>query len=76
MPKFPARSAPLVFAILMSCVMAFIVTSVVTFVNTGFDSGFVGRWLHAFVIAWPVAGICILLFRPSVQRLAAKLIAS
>ncbi len=76
MRKFPAGAAPLVFAALMSCVMAFIVTSVVTFVNTGMDAGFVRRWLHAFLVAWPIAATCILVFRPHVQRLASRLVAS
>ena len=76
MRKFPASAAPLVFALLMSCVMAFIVTSVVTWANTGMAAGFVQRWLHAFLVAWPVAGTCILIFRPHVQRLTSRLVAS
>ena len=76
MRKLPQRYAPLIFAVLMSCVMAFIVSSVVTFVNTGINAGFVQRWLRAFLIAWPVAGTCILLFRPHVQRFASRIVAS
>ena len=76
MRKFPASAAPLVFAVLMSAVMAFIVTSVVTWVNTGIDGGFVQRWMHAFLVAWPVAGSCILIFRARVQRIANRLVAS
>ena len=76
MRKFPASAAALVFAVLMSCLMAFIVTSVVAWVNTGSSGGFVQRWMHAFLVAWPVAGSCILVFRPVVQRIANRLVAS
>ncbi len=76
MRKLPAVYAALVFAALMSCVMAFIITCAVTLVNTGAGAGFIARWLHAFVIAWPLACVCLLLLRPYVQRLASRLIAS
>lgn len=75
MQKLPARHTPIVFAVLMSCVMAFIVTCVVTAVNTGLAGDFGARWMKAFIIAWPVAGSCILLFRPRVQRLTSFLTA-
>jgi hypothetical protein len=71
----PSRYAPQLFAFLMSFVMAFIVSSFVTWVNTGMDNGFVGRWMHSFVLAWPVAMICILIFAPRVRNLVAKLTA-
>jgi hypothetical protein len=72
--RFPPRYAPLIFAILMSCVMAFIVSAFVTWVNTGMNKGYVGRWMHAFIFAWPVAMTCILLFVNKVRSLVAKLI--
>ena len=76
MRQFPASAAPLVFAVLMSVLMAFIVTSMVTWVNTGIGGDFVLRWMHAFLVAWPVAGSCILIFRARVQRIVNQLVAS
>ena len=60
---------------MMSCVMAFIVSAFVTLVNTGLSEGYVGRWMHAFFLAWPVAMTCILLFVNKVRNLVAKLTA-
>ena len=57
----------------MSCVMAFIVSAFVTWINTGMGAGYVGRWMHAFLLAWPVAMTCILLFVNKVRNLVAKL---
>jgi len=71
MPKISARHAPFLFAALMSCVMAFIVTCLVTAVNTGFGNGFPARWMHAFLLAWPLACTCILIFGNRVRRIVA-----
>jgi len=73
--RVPSRYTPLLFALLMSFVMAFIVTAFVTWVNTGIGVGYVGRWMHAFLLAWPVAMTCILLFVNKVRNLVAKLTA-
>jgi hypothetical protein len=69
----PPRYAPLLFAFLMSCLMAFIVSAFVTSVNTGLNDGFLGRWMHSFAVAWPVAMVCILLFVNKVRNLVVKL---
>jgi len=58
----------------MSCLMAFIMTAFITWVNTGMDSGYITRWMHSFILAWPLAAILILLFANKVRALSAKLI--
>jgi hypothetical protein len=73
--RIPHRYSHLLFALLMSFVMAFIVTAFVTWINTGMGEGFVGRWMHAFLLAWPVAMTCILLFVNKVRKLVTKLTA-
>jgi hypothetical protein len=73
MPKLATDHTPAVFAVMMSCVMAFIVTCVVTFINTGAGAGFALRWMRAFLLAWPVACICILIFGNRVRRIATRL---
>jgi len=57
----------------MSCIMAFIMTGFVTWVNTGMDNGYAGRWMRAFLLAWPLAMSCILLFADRIRRWAARL---
>lgn len=71
---FSARYQRLVFTFLMSVYMVFIMTFVITLVNTGFVDGFALRWLKAFVVAWPIAFVLILMGAPQLQKLAGKLI--
>jgi Protein of unknown function (DUF2798) len=70
---FASRYAPQLFALLMSFVMAFIMTAFVTWVNTGLTEGYFARWGHAFISAWPVALICVLLFAGRIRTLVGKL---
>ncbi|MCH8552684.1 MAG: DUF2798 domain-containing protein [Natronospirillum sp.] len=60
----------------MSLYMVIVMTFVITTVNTGFDSDFPARWGRAFLIAWPIAFVVILIGAPTVQKLADKLLAS
>ncbi|NOU00518.1 MAG: DUF2798 domain-containing protein [Gallionella sp.] len=71
--RIAPRYAPQLFALLMSLVMAFIMTAFVTWVNTGLTDGYLPRWGHAFITAWPVALICVLLFAGRIRALVGKL---
>jgi hypothetical protein len=71
--RIPAKFAPQLFALFMSCTMAFVMTAFITWVNTGLTDGYFGRWVHAFFMAWPLAMICVLLFAGRVRALVAKL---
>lgn len=68
------RFAPLAFAILMSLYMVSGMTFVITWVNTGLAGDFTLRWGKAFVIAWPVAFILILIGAPRFRRLVERLV--
>ena len=70
------RQATVLYAVLMGMVMTFIVTCVVTAVNTGIEGGFFLRWMRAFVMAWPVASTCILIFAQRVRRLVDRMTAA
>lgn len=67
------RFAPQLFAVLMSLAMAFVMTAFITWVNTGSGDGYLGRWAHAFIMAWPVAMICVWLFAGRIRALVEKL---
>jgi hypothetical protein len=69
------RHAAKLFALLMSLVMAFIMTAFITWVNTGLGEGYLARWSHAFIMAWPLAMICVLVFAGRIRALVTKLIA-
>jgi hypothetical protein len=71
--RISPRYSPQLFALLMSIIMAFIMTGFVTWVNTGIDIGFADRWMHAFIMAWPVALICILILAQRIRSLVEKL---
>ena len=71
--SIPVRYSPQLFALFMSLIMAFIMTAFITWVNTGIDAGYTARWMHSFILAWPVAMLCILLFAHRVRTLIAKL---
>lgn len=67
--KLPARWAPFAFSFYMSAVVAFIMSIVLTGVNTGLGEGLFARVLHAYLVAWPVAFVCVTAVRPLVVRL-------
>ena len=71
--RIAPRYAPQLFALLMSFVMAFVMTAFVTLVNTGFSEGYLARWGYAFIMAWPLALVCVLLFAGRIRTLVAKL---
>lgn len=71
---FAPRHQKLVFTFLMSIYMVTIMTFVITLANTGMMDGFMARWMKAFLVAWPVAFVLILVGGPRIQQLASKMI--
>ena len=53
--------------------MVTVMTFVITSVNTGWSEGFVGRWINAYAVAWPIAFSVILIFGRRVAALTQKL---
>ena len=66
--KFHHRFAHLLFSLLMSMIVAFIVTGVLTAFNFGMQDFFT-KWLHNFMVAWPIAFFAVLLISPRVHKL-------
>ena len=50
--------------------MAFLMTGLITYINTGFEGDFGWRWLQAFLIAWPIAGVLVLLGGQHIRALS------
>jgi hypothetical protein len=73
MRKIPVKYAPLTFALLMSCAMVVIMSGFITAMNTGVDGTFLKRWLFAFISAWPVAFVCVLLFAGRVRKIVGRI---
>lgn len=57
----------------MSLIMAFIMTAFITLINTGLADGYIGRWIHSFIYAWPLAMACIVLFANRIRGFIGKL---
>ena len=71
--KINNKYTNLLFASLMSLFMALLMSGILTVIHLGFKPNFIGRWLHAFVIAWPIAFPSILIIAPAVRKIVAKL---
>jgi len=57
LPKF-------IFALVMGGLMSLTITLAISFVRHGIDSKFIGSWFESWQVAYPVAIVCILLYRP------------
>jgi hypothetical protein len=67
--------ARFIFPILATAFIVFVVSAVVTFANIGFRADFVTRWLHAFIIGWPVGAVLGFFALPLVRRLTMRIVA-
>lgn len=67
--------AKYIFPALLSGVMAFLMTAVVTALNVGVPPDFMSRWMHAFVVAWPLAYCAALIAAPIARRGTAYIVA-
>jgi hypothetical protein len=67
LPKF-------IFALVMGGLMSLSITFATTYVRIGIVSNFLGLWLEAWQIAYPVAIVCILLYRPVAEWLTTALV--
>ncbi|SIS60800.1 DUF2798 domain-containing protein [Neptunomonas antarctica] len=63
----------IIFALLMSFLLSILMTCWVTWINLGWTPGFYTQWLHAFTLAWPVAGLIAFFVGPEIYKLSAKL---
>jgi len=66
--------AKYIFPILITAIIVFVVSGVVTWTNIGFRFDFVGRWLSAFAVGWPVAAVTAFVAIPFVRRATARLV--
>jgi len=72
--KVPKRFTPYVFAFFMAGIMAFLMSMVIVAANSGIQTGYVLHVLHAYALAMPVAFCCVLIVRPIVMHLVARVV--
>jgi len=63
-----------IFPVLITAIIVFVVSGVVTWTNIGFRADFVGRWMSAFIVGWPVAAVTAFIAIPLVRRLTQRLV--
>ena len=64
----------LIFAVIMGGLMSLSITLATTLVRIGFAQNFFWLWLELWAVAYPVAIICILIYRPFASKLTASLV--
>ncbi|MBR0567563.1 DUF2798 domain-containing protein [Azoarcus sp. L1K30] len=62
--------------VIMAGIMAFLMTGVITWLNLGLPSDFIVRWLHAFIVAWPLASAAAYLAIPVAQKTTKRILAA
>lgn len=65
----------LILALLMSSVMVAMVAFLVTILELGLRADFLGKWMKAYFVAWPVAAITAFVIMPPARRLTERIVA-
>ena len=64
----------LVFALVMGFLMSLSITLATTFVRVGPAENFFWVWLEVWLVAYPVAFVCILIYRPVASKITGKIL--
>jgi len=64
----------LIFAAIMGGLMSLSITLATTLVRVGIAQNFFSVWAEVWAIAYPVAIVCILIYRPFASKLTASLV--
>lgn len=67
--KIPLRFRTMLFALIMSCNTALIVSGIIIYLHSASKEHYIRQWLSAFITAWPIVFIAILLIAPMVNKL-------
>jgi hypothetical protein len=71
----PARFVPILFGLVLSCLMSLLVSGIATFRNAGLVDGFAGLWLGAWLPSWFISFPVVLLVAPLARRIVNGLVA-
>lgn len=70
----PARFAPVLFGLILSCLMSFMVSGISTFRAVGLVEGFFGLWIGAWLPSWFFAFPVVLFVAPIARRIVERLV--
>ena len=62
-----------IFSILMGLFMSLTITFATTLSRIGFSHDLVAQWMAVWAVAYPVAIVCIILYRPLVTKITTHL---
>ena len=64
----------LIFSVVMGFLMSLSITLVLTFVRIETAESFFSVWLQAWLVAYPVAIVCILIYKPLASKFTETII--
>lgn len=64
----------LIFALVMGFLMSASITLATTFIRIGAVENFFWLWLEVWLVAYPVAIVCILAYRPLATKITTALV--
>jgi len=67
--KIAYRYRAILFALVMSANTALIVSGIIIYLHSASHTRFMMKWLTAFITAWPIVFVAILIIAPLVNRL-------
>ncbi len=67
--KIAYRYRTVLFALMMSASTALIVSGIIIYLRVHPRTDFIQIWLSAFITAWPIVFVAILIIAPLVNRL-------
>lgn len=67
--KIAYQYRTVLFALIMSASTAMIVSGMIIFMHTKSQAPFLAQWFGAFITAWPIVFIAILIIAPLVNKL-------
>lgn len=67
---------PILFASIMSCSTALIVSGTIIYLQSESKINFMLKWMNAFITAWPIVFVAILVIAPIVNMLLDQFVES
>jgi hypothetical protein len=74
--KLPYKFSSIAFAFYMAGIIALVMSAVLTALGSGIEDGYIQRVLRSYAVAFPVAFICVVIFRPLIVYLVKKTVHS
>jgi uncharacterized membrane protein len=69
----PVRLIPVIFGLVLSCLMSLLISGVSTLRSTGLIDGFFGIWMGALLPSWIIAFPVVLVVAPLARRIVSNL---